>query len=75
VQRIIFYICLPFLIISCSSSQPQDIYTVSSIQPKKDGSTEYLMVSEKGNKLIIRKKDALLWKLGKKIYLEGELSK
>lgn len=74
-QRVLLYICLPFLIVSCSPSDPQVIYTVSSIHPKKDGSTEYLMISENGDKLIVNKNNELPWKLGKKILLEGNISK
>lgn len=73
--RILSICSFPFLIVSCNYPSPQMIYTVSAIRPKEDGTTEYLMRSERGDKLIVKKNGGFPWELGKKIYLEGDLSK
>lgn len=70
-QRTLCYLFLPFFIASCELPSSGTIYTVTSLQSKSDGTVEYIMISEKGDKLIVNKDNQILWRIGKKICLEG----
>jgi len=67
----LFYILLSFLVVSCNPNNVNTLYTVTSTHPKSNGTTDYLLVSEKGEKLVINKNNTSLWKIGKKISIEG----
>lgn len=70
-KRTLFCLFLPFFIAGCELPVSKTIYTVTSLHPKGDGTVEYLMVSEKGDKLIVNKNNQILWEIGNKICIEG----